>query len=361
MTGISPLERVLLLAVAAATALAGLADRQVWAPVPRFLLATLALMGVAWLVAFATEQLGEHLGAAATGALQATLANLPELFVIVFALNAGELVVAQTAIVGSMLANALLLLGIVIVAGASRAEDGVMRFSKRLPNDAVTLLFVMLFAVVFSSSALRLGGSASDGDSRTISVVSAACLLAVYCAWIVPYLRTGGREPGAATERAGAAAPDARLSLLAALALLLIGGVAAAFTSDWFVAALKPAIGVLHISRPFAGLVIVAIAGNAVEHAASVVLAARGRSELAVSVVKNSVAQIAGFLFPLMVLVSLALSTQLTFSLAPVYIGALTLMTLAVWQVSGDGRASAFEGFALIALYVIVAVVAAYQ
>jgi Ca2+:H+ antiporter len=353
MTGTSPLERILLLAVAVATALAGLADRQAWAPVPRFLLATLALMGVAWLVAFATEQVGEHLGAATTGALQATVANLPELFVILFALNAGELVVAQTAIVGSMLANALLLLGVVIVAGASRAEDGVMRFSKRLPNDAVTLLFVMLFAVVFSSSALRLGGSSSHGDTRTISVVSAACLLAVYCVWLVPYLRAGGGE-------AQTAAP-ARLSLARAVSLLLIGGVAAAFTSDWFVAALKPAIEVLHISRAFAGLVIVAIAGNAVEHAASVVLAARGRSELAVSVVKNSVAQIAGFLFPLMVLVSFALSTQLTFSLAPVYIGALTLMTLAVWQVSGDGRASAFEGWALVALYVIVAVVAATQ
>ncbi len=371
MTGTSPLERILLLAAAVATALAGLADRQAWAPVPRFLLATLALMGVAWLVAFAIEQVGEHLGAAATGALQATVANLPELFVILFALNAGELVVAQTAIVGSMLANALLLLGVVIVAGARRAEDGVMRFSKRLPNDAVTLLFVMLFAVVFSSSALRLGGSASHGDSRTISVVSAACLLAVYCVWLVPYLRAGGgeghRRAGGEEghPRAGGGeaqtGESARLSLAGAVSLLLIGGVAAAFASDWFVAALKPAIAVLHISRAFAGLVIVAIAGNAVEHAASVALAARGRFELAVSVVKNSVAQIAGFLFPLMVLVSLALSTQLTFSLAPVYIGALTLMTLAVWQVSGDGRASAFEGWALVALYAIVAVVAAYQ
>ncbi len=77
----------------------------------------------------------------------------------------------------------------------------------------------------------------------------------------------------------------------------------------------------LHISQAFAGLVIVAIAGNAVENTAGLVLACKGRSDLAISVVKNSVAQIAAFLFPLLVLVSFALATTLTFALAPVYIG----------------------------------------
>lgn len=351
MAALKPLERILLLAVAVAVALAGIADVQAWAPIPRFLLATLALVGVAWIVTLATDEVGEHLGAGVTGAMQATIANLPELFVILFALNAGELVIAQTAIVGSMLANALLLLGIVIVVGARRSADGVMRFSRRLPNDAVTLLIVMLFAVIFSSSALKLNGHASgSSDVKTISIVSAGCLLAVYGVWLVSYLRRGTAVAGAP-----------RLSLPAAVAMLIVGGAAAAFVSDWFVAALKPTIETLGVSKAFAGLVIVAIAGNAIEHAASVALAARGRSELAISVVKNSVAQIAGFLFPIMVIASLALSTQLTFSLAPVYIGALALMTLAVWQVSGDGEASAFEGWALSALYVIVAVVAALQ
>lgn len=354
MAGITARERILLTLVAIAVAIAGLADQQAWAAIPRFILATLALVGVAWVVSFATEQAGEHLGTGATGVLQATLANLPELFVILFALNAGELVVAQTAIVGSMLANALLLLGIVIVVGATRSRDGVMRFSRRLPNDAVTLLIVMLFAVIFSSSALDLNGKAAGaGHVGTISIVSAGCLLAVYGFWLTSYLRSA--------KVAESSALRARVSMAPALALLVAGGAGAAFASEWFIAALKPTIAVLHISKPFAGIVIVALAGNAVEHAVSVVLAARGRSELAISVVKNSVAQIAAFVFPLMVLVSLALSTRLTFSLSPVYIGALALMTLAVWQVTGDGEASAFEGLALAALYVIVAVVAAFQ
>jgi Ca2+:H+ antiporter len=380
MAGIKPHERILLLAALVAVALAGIADLQAWAAIPRFVLATVALVGVAWVVSFATEQVGEHLGAGATGVLQATLANLPELFVILFALNAGELVVAQTAIVGSMLANALLLLGIVIVVGARASGDGVRRFSRKLPNDAVTLLIVMLFAVIFSSSALKRSGSAG-GDVETISIVSAVCLLAIYGAWLVSYLRLGragkrieaGARPaeaGARPAEAGAGPAEAgagrielraRVAMAPAIVLLVLGGAAAALTSEWFIAALTPTISVLHISKAFAGIVIVALAGNVVEHAVSVVLAARGRSELAISVVKNSVAQIAAFMFPMMVLVSLALSTRLTFSLAPVYIGALALMTLAVWQVSGDGEASAFEGFALASLYVIVAVVAAYQ
>ena len=76
--------------------------------------------------------------------------------------------------------------------------------------------------------------------------------------------------------------------------------------SDWFIHALEPAIEQLGVSQAFAGLVIVAIAGNAVENATGLVLAAKGQSDLAISVVKNSVAQIAAFLFPVLVLISLA-------------------------------------------------------
>ncbi len=106
---------------------------------------------------------------------------------------------------------------------------------------------------------------------------------------------------------------------------------------------------------------IVAIAGNAVENVAGIVLAAKGKSDLAISVVKNSVAQIAAFLYPVLVLVSLLTPTLLTFSLAPVYIGALLGTAIIVWQITGDGEATAFEGVALIATFVILATLAAYE
>src|ERR1700722_11913143 len=123
MTALTPIERAGLLLVAVLAALAGVANYQPWPAVPRFAIATLALAGLAWVVSFATERLGERLGPGVTGMLQSTLGNLPELFVVILALKKGELVVAQTAIVGSILANALLVLGLVIVVGARRSED----------------------------------------------------------------------------------------------------------------------------------------------------------------------------------------------------------------------------------------------
>ena len=172
--------------------------------------------------------------------------------------------------------------------------------------------------------------------------------------------RTDGREEGApGAEPAAVHGP--RLALWLILALLFAGGGASAFVSDWFVNGLGPTISQLHVSQAFAGLVIVAIAGNAVENVAGIALAWKGRSDLAISIVKNSVAQIAAFLFPLLVLISFALKTTLTFSLAPVYIGALLLTTLALAQVTGDGEAAEFEGWALIALYVILGTLTLYE
>src|SRR6185312_14941121 len=103
-------------------------------------------------------------------------------------------------------------------------------------------------------------------------------------------------------DEADAPAAGARLPLPISMALLAVGGLGAAFVSDWFVAALTPTISRLNISQAFAGIVIVAIAGNAVENVAGITLAAKGQSDLAISVIKNSVAQIAVFLFPALVL-----------------------------------------------------------
>jgi Ca2+:H+ antiporter len=355
MAGLSTLERALLGSIAALTVLAGIANYQQWAAVPRFAIATLALAGLAWVVSFATEQLGERFGPAVTGMLQSTLGNLPELFVVIFALQKSELVVAQTAIVGSIFANALLVLGLVIIVGARRSPDGLMHFSKRLPRDTATLLQVTVFIVVLLGLALASHNPASH-HVQAISAVGAVCLLVVYLTWVIPYLRSDG-APAKAKGEPGAP----RISLAHTLLLLGVAGAASAFVSDWFVTALAPAISVLHLSQAFAGLVIVAIAGNAVENAAGIALAAKGSSDLAISVVKNSVAQIAAFLFPLLVLISFLLATTLTFALAPVYVGALALTALAIWQVTGDGEAAAFEGWALVALYLVLATLTLYE
>lgn len=325
------------------------------APVATFLVSGGALAGLAWTVAVGTETVGARFGPAATGVLQSTLGNLPELFVVMFALSAGEVTLAKTSIIGSLVANALLVLGLAIVAGAARAPDGVMRFHKRLPNDTATLLLLAVFIIVLLALSDRISDRASN-HQMAISVVGAVCLLGVYATWLWSYLRAPGREP--AMEEGPA---HRRLSFPAAVALLVGAGVAAALVSDWFVGALDSAVKSLGISKAFTGIVIVGIAGNAVENVVGILLAAKGHADLAISVVKNSVAQIAVFLFPALVLLSLFFEHRLTFVLGAVYVGALGLMAIAVWQVTGDGEALMFEGWALVALYVILAGIAFYE
>ncbi len=317
-----------------------------------FVLSALALAGLAWIVSFSTEQVGRRFGPAITGFLQSTLGNLPEFFVVIFALNAGQKIVAETAILGSILVNALLVLGVVIIVGARRERDGMMRFNARLPNDTATLLLISSFIIVLIGLAVSSHDPASH-HTKTISIIGAVAILVVYGSWLLQYLRSDAaphEDPG-----------GRQVPLAVSITLLGIAGLGSAFVSDWFVHALQPTIHTLNISQAFAGLVIVAIAGNAVENVAGIFLAAKGQYELAISVVKNSVAQIAAFLYPALVLVSLLTATTLTFAIAPVYIGALFGTAVIVWQVTGDGEATVFEGAALIATFVILATVAAFE
>src|SRR5436305_11139088 len=168
MNAMSRGERLVLAAVAVLTAAAGVMNYAGASGVATFAVAALALAGLAWMVAFATEQVGERFGPAVTGLLQSTLGNLPEFFIVVFALSAGELVVARASILGSIFANALFVLGLVIFAGSVESSDGVMRFQQRLPKDNATLLILASFLIVV------LGISVSSGDkaSHHITAIS---------------------------------------------------------------------------------------------------------------------------------------------------------------------------------------------
>jgi Ca2+:H+ antiporter len=346
-------RQILVVALVALAAVAAGVLRYTDAPaVPAFIVAGLALAGVAWIVSFSTEALGQRLGPGATGLLQSTLGNLPEFFVVLFALNAGEIRVAQLSLIGSILSNGLLVLGLTIVIGAREAPDGVMRFNPRLPNDTMTLLMLAVFVIVILGIAAS-SNDAAAADAKAISAIGAGCLLVVYALWLWSYLR------GDTEATVPAVGPP--LPLATIVVLLTTAGVGAAFVSDWFIHALSPAIDSLGISRAFAGLVIVAIAGNAVENTTALVLASKRQSDLAISVIKNSVAQIAVFLFPALILVSLLLTHSLTFVLPPVYIAALGLSAVAIWQITGDGEARDYEGAALVALFVIVGAVAWFE
>jgi Ca2+:H+ antiporter len=350
MAGLTVRERGLLAVVAALTATTAALEYAGVTDVAVFLVAAGALAGLAWVVSFATEAVGERFGPALTGVLQSTLGNLPELFVVLFAISAGELVVAQYSVLGSIFANALLVLGLVLMAGA-RKSGGLMRFHPGLANDTATLLLLAVFIIALLGLSNSVGDRASQ-HQVAISAIGAVVLLAVYVVWLVSYLRAGKAPPLRHAPR---------VPLRLAIGLLAVSGVAAAFVSDWFVGAIDEAVKTLGISKEFTGLVIVAIAGNAVENVVGITLAAKGQNDLAISVVKNSVAQIAVFLFPALVLLSLLFDTRLTFVVPAVYIGALVLTALAVWQITGDGEAEYYQGLALVGFYVILAVLTFYE
>src|SRR3954452_11060864 len=188
-SALSRAERISVAAVLVLTILAGVAHYAGVASLVAFSLAALALAGLAHVVSFATEQVGSRFGAGVTGVLQSTLGNLPELFVVLFALRAGEVVVAQTSIIGSLFANALLVLGAVIVVGSAAADGPVMRFRPRLPQDTATLLLVTVFIIVVVGISLVSHDPASH-HVQAISTVAAVALLLVYVSWVVPYIRT---------------------------------------------------------------------------------------------------------------------------------------------------------------------------
>jgi Ca2+:H+ antiporter len=134
-----------------------------------------------------------------------------------------------------------------------------------------------------------------------------------------------------------------------------VASVSAALVSDWFVYALEPAIDALGISQAFAGLVIVAIAGNAIENVVGIQLAYRNRADFAMAVIIQSPLQIALVLAPLLVLLSFLTATTLTLVFAPMLVVAVAVTVIAVAFVVFDGESNWLEGVTLIALYVIIA------
>jgi len=206
LSAFTPRQRAALAAIVAVSAASGVMH---YAGVPGlvvFPVVTLALAGLAWVVALGTDALGQHFGPGVTGVLQSTLGNLPELFVVIFALNAGEVVVAQTSLLGSLFANALLVMGMVIIAGARASPDGVMRFQRRLPNDTATLLLLAVFIIALLGISVSTHDKASE-HRVAISAAGAVVLLVVYLTWLYSYVRAdkrvtpeGAAAEGAATE-----------------------------------------------------------------------------------------------------------------------------------------------------------------
>jgi Ca2+:H+ antiporter len=228
----------------------------------------------------------------------------------------------------------------------------VRAFESRTPLMIAILLLLAVSALALPTLAHELHLPAGAHEQQ-LAVVCAIVLLIVFAVLTRTMLAQGRRAvPAEARARAHA------WPLAAAVSALVVCGIAAVLVSDWFVEALEPAIEAPGITQAFAGLVVVAIAGNAVENVVGIRLAAAGKADLAVSVVLNSALQVAVALIPILVLVSFAIGgAPFTLAIPPILAAALLLSVLVVTVVTVDGRADVVDGAALVGLYVIIATI----
>ncbi|WP_345437251.1 hypothetical protein [Actinoallomurus vinaceus] len=357
-----------------------------------FVVAALALALLASLVGRSVEALGDRLGAGATGVVQSALGNLPELFVVLFALQKKLYDVATATIVGSILANVLLVLGLAFLLGG--IKHGPQKFGSDAARTLSMLLTLSVAALLVPSLTAALGSHATKAalHERNLSVVVSILLLGLFVASLPSAIKRqkAGEAPAAAGETAlvtvGAGESTAKKTdaaatasaaektgtaertggaedgphgpswpLAVALTMLAVTGVGAAFVSDWFVAALEPAMDSLGISQAFAGLVIVAIAGNAVENVVGIQLALKNQSDYALSVILQSPLQIALVVAPALVLLSPLVGASFTLVLSPLLIAVLIMSVVITVLVVLDGESNWLEGATLMVLYGIIA------
>ena len=310
--------------------------------VATFLVSAVALAMLARLVGTATEQLGARRGSGAAGVVQSALGNLPELFIALFALHAGLIGVVQSALVGSVLANSVLVLGLAFAVGGLR--NGTQRFDSDRARMISTLTLLAAATMTIPTLAHAFHTPAAP-HTQALSLICAGVLLALFLLTLPSFIRSPGNEE---------LEPPRWTPLLTAV-LLGAAGLAAAFASDWFVTALTPALHTLHMSQEFAGLVVVAIAGNAVENVVGVQLAARDRPDFAISVILNSSLQVALALTPVIVFASLLFAAHLTLVFPTLLALVLLISSILGAVIVNDGQSTWQEGAVLIGFYVVIA------
>ena len=272
-----------------------------------------------------------------------------ELFVGIFALRAGLIEVVQASLVGSILGNSLLVLGLAFFFGGVR--HGTQRFASEPPRMIATLTLLAVAALALPTLVHGLHTPA-EPHAETFSIACALVLLLIFVASIPVALHGGPSAlPSAGREEDGA------WPVWLAGVVLAVAGIGAALVSDWFVTALRPAAATLGVSEAFTGLVVVAIAGIAVENVVGIQMAARNKPDYAISLILNSSLQVALGLAPVLVLLSFVLGgAHLTLVLPGLMVAALGLAGVLGAFVVYDGESTWLEGLILTGLYGMIAI-----
>jgi Ca2+:H+ antiporter len=320
-------------------------------PLPTFIGAALAIVPLAGLIGRATDQLAIRVGPRLGGLLNATFGNLTELIVAVLLIAAGNFEIVKASLIGSIVGNLLLVLGLSLFVGGLRC--GEQAFSARAAGVHTGSLVLAVAGLGVPALLIASSPNVSAADRQIVSAGVAATLIVLYASALVFTQFTSAhlfRTP-ASTEQ-----PEWSRALAAGVLLgaaLLVG-----LESELLVSALNPALQTLKISPIFVGLILIPIIGNAAEHASAVFFAIRDKVDITLEIAVGSSTQVALFVAPAMVFVSLVLGRPMDFVFTGFEIGAVFIATLIIAVISRDGHSNWLEGLQLISVYVIVALAA---
>jgi Ca2+:H+ antiporter len=303
-----------------------------------FVLAALALIPLAWLIGEATDHAAEHTGPGIGGFLNATFGNAPELIIALLAVNQGLTEVVRGSLTGSVVGNLLLVLGFSLFAGGRGEVD---RWSSLLSFATLGIAIVLFLIPAIPSWH-------GDPDREAIAKLS----IPVSIALLAVYLLSTGYS--LRRHRATHIASDDEIegwTFSKSLAVLGLATVATALVAEILVGSLEVFAESAGMSDFFVAAVIVAIVGNAAEHGGAVVVAFRGKIQLATEIALASAAQVAVFLIPAVALLSLLID-PLALGFRKVEIGALAFALVVTAAVLHDGRTSRLRGAILLAAYV---------
>jgi len=321
-------------------------DRALWI----FFSAALAILPLAGWMGQATEQIAVRTGEGVGGFLNATFGNAAELIIAIAALQAGLYDVVKASIAGSIVGNILLVLGAAMLAGGVRNRPE-QSFNAPAARSQATMLTLATVALVLPAAYERVLGSGAP-PLAPLSVWISVVLLAVYAANLGFSLVTHRALFAGSHAAEGEQAES--WSMGRALTVLAGATIGVAWMSEILVGAIEPMAHQSGLTDAFVGVFVVAILGNAAEHATAISAALKNHMDLSLSIAIGSSVQVALFVAPLLVLLSYAIASQpmdLAFS------GGLVLMVLlsvlVLGQVAGDGRSDWLKGVQLLAVYLI--------
>jgi Ca2+:H+ antiporter len=314
-----------------------------------FFAAAVALVYLAAAMGWATEILASRAGPTVGGLLNATLGNAAEFIIALVGVRAGLAVVVKASLTGSILGNSLLVLGAAFLAGGLRHKE--QTFNVRAASMGATLMVVAVSALLMPSL-LHFVGRAAEISEHRLSLAISVVLLVAYGASIVFSLVTHRHAfPHHRDERPPR---GGRFLWAAAVLALTTAGIVAA--AELLVSVIEPTAHALGWGEVFIGVVVVAVAGNAAENFAAILVAWRNRMDLALTITQGSSMQIALLVAPLVVIISYVWPEPLDLIFTPLEVAAVALSMLIVSLITADGESNWFEGVLLLALYAIIAV-----